>query len=672
MKALRTDIQALRAVAVSGVVLFHLWPTRIRGGYVGVDVFFVISGYLITAHLFGELAREGRIRLGAFWSRRMRRLLPAALLVLAVTTLATYLVVPAGLWVVHLREIIASALYGENWVLAHDSVDYLNAENAPSTVQHYWSLSVEEQFYVFWPLLLLAATRLLGGTVTRRLRAIRAALVILFVVSLAASVVTTAARPGPAYFVTYTRAWEFAAGGLVAALPVAAHLLPGRAIPWARSTGWLLILGAVLGYSTATPFPGWTALVPVLGTALVIWSGEPDAGSRLAAIGRVRPVQYVGTISYSLYLWHWPPIVLCTYVLTGERGLLASIAILALALVLASLTYRWVENPLRFNPLLTRSQLRTFVVGTAAGLVVVALAGAGLWHARDSERQSRQEATALLQAGADCFGADATLSSHQPCRNPKLDGVLLPDPAARLDDTGGAYRCYDSSPSAQLRTCSYGPAHPGALRIALVGDSHAASLVPGLRRELRTANWRLDTFVARGCGWSTTSATDPCREHREALQQRFQRGQKYDVVLVALRRDESRLAGAPNPVSAQLAAAWRPVLARGTRVIAIADDPWLPVHMSDCMAQADNLADLDDCTMTPAEAWRLSDPLPHAVELAGRGAGLVDLTRAFCEGDVCPAVIGHVIVYRDEHHITATFSKTYAPYLVRAIQRLLG
>ncbi len=671
MKALRTDIQALRAVAVSGVVLFHLWPTRIRGGYVGVDVFFVISGYLITAHLFGELARHGRIRLGAFWSRRMRRLLPAALLVLAATTIATYVVVPAGLWVVHLREIIASALYGENWVLAHDSVDYLNAENAPSAAQHYWSLSVEEQFYVAWPLLLLAATSLFGGTVTRRLRAIRVALVVVFVVSLAASILTTAARPGPAYFVTYTRAWEFAAGGLVAALPVAARLLPVRAIPWARTAGWLLILGAVFGYSTATPFPGWTALVPVIGTALVIWSGEPDAGSRLAAIGRVRPVQYVGTISYSLYLWHWPPIVLCAFVLDGERGLVASVAILALALALAALTYRWVENPLRFNPLLTRSQLRTFVVGTAAGLVVVALAGAGLWHARDSEHDSQQQTAALLQANADCFGAAATLSRDQPCRNPALEGVLLPDPAVRLDDVGGAYRCYDSSPSARLRTCSYGPTHPGTLRVALVGDSHAASLVPGLRRELRSANWRLDTFVARGCGWSTTSAADPCRAHREALQQRFQHGPKYDVVLVALRRDQSRLASAPNPVSAQLAGAWRPVLARGTRVIAIADNPWLTPHMATCVERADDLAGFGDCSMTPTEAWRLSDPLPQAVREAGAGASLVDLTAAFCEDDVCPAVIGHTIVYRDEHHITATFSKTYAPYLVRAIQRLL-
>jgi peptidoglycan/LPS O-acetylase OafA/YrhL len=669
--ALRTDIQALRAVAVCGVVFFHLWPGVIRGGYVGVDVFFVISGYLITSHLFGELARHGRIRLGAFWSRRMRRLLPAALLVLTVTALATYLLVPSGLWVVHFREIIASALYGENWILAHDSVDYLNAENAASSVQHYWSLSVEEQFYVVWPLLLLAATSLYGGTTSRRLRATRIALGVVFVTSLVASIITTAVSPGPAYFVTYTRAWEFAAGGLVAGLPAVTSLLPRRAIPQARTLGWVLILGTVAFYTKATPFPGWTALIPVLGTALVIWAGEPAPDSRFALVARLRPVQYLGTISYGLYLWHWPPIVLCAYVIDGPRGFLTSVAILALAIALASITYRWVENPLRFSPLLTGSQLRTFVVGTAAGLAVVALAGSGLWITRNSEKESLQATSGLLRAGADCFGAAATLGADAPCENPKLKGVLLPRPAARLDDTGGAYSCYDPAPSATLKSCTYGSKRPGALKVAIVGDSHAASLVPGLNRQLGRVNWSLDTYVGRGCGWSTTTADDPCKGHRDALRQRFEHGPKYDVILVALRRDPIVLASQPNPVAADLADAWKPVLARGTKVVAIADDPWLPTHMSGCMAQADDLAGFEDCTMTPAEAWRLSDPLPHAVELAGKGASLVDLTRAFCEGDVCPAVIGHVIVYRDEHHITATFSKTYAPFVVRAIQRAI-
>ena len=193
MTVFRPEVQALRAVAVASVVLYHLWPERLPGGFVGVDIFFVISGFLITQHLMGEISRTGRVALGAFWARRIRRLLPAAFTVIAVSLVLLFAIMPRVTWQENLQQLGASAAYVENWLLGFDAVDYLAAENSATLAQHYWSLSVEEQFYVVWPIVLLAAlavARLLRRGTPRT--AVRWALVAVFVGSLIVSVVMTA------------------------------------------------------------------------------------------------------------------------------------------------------------------------------------------------------------------------------------------------------------------------------------------------------------------------------------------------------------------------------------------------------------------------------------------------------------------------------------------------
>ena len=256
----RPEVQALRALAVAIVVVYHFWPTVLRGGFVGVDVFFVISGFLITGGLVRESLSTGRLTLGAFWSRRIRRLLPSALIVLAATAIATALLLPRNTWIDTFRQITASALYVQNWVLASDSVDYLASENAASPVQHFWSLSVEEQFYIAIPVL-MAITLLV---VRSRARLRKPALVILLatitVVSLAYSAYATQKSPASAYFETTTRAWEFALGGLLVFVPVGAS----RFFPAVRAVvgwlGWVGILVVAVTYNNQTPFPGVAAL----------------------------------------------------------------------------------------------------------------------------------------------------------------------------------------------------------------------------------------------------------------------------------------------------------------------------------------------------------------------------------------------------------------------------
>src|SRR3954469_4412246 len=254
-KPVRAEIQALRALAVALVVVCHSWPHVLPGGFVGVDVFFVISGYLITAQLLAEVRRRGTVSLTGFWARRARRILPAALLVLAGCALATVAWVPQNHWQQFLDEIRASTAYVENWQLAHTATDYFaNAASVQSPVQHYWSLSAEEQFYLVWPVL-IGLTVLVG-----RRYSLAIAMGGLGLASLAYSIYDTHANPAAAYFITPTRAWEFAAGGLLALAPAIKRGSPP--LSWLGLAA--IAAGAVL-YSSETPFPGYAAALPVLG-----------------------------------------------------------------------------------------------------------------------------------------------------------------------------------------------------------------------------------------------------------------------------------------------------------------------------------------------------------------------------------------------------------------------
>ncbi len=239
-------------------------------------------------------------------------------------------------------------------------------------------------------------------------------------------------------------------------------------------------------------------------------------------------------------------------------------------------------------------------------------------------------------------------------------------------DTGGAYSCYEADQQVEYRACRYGSASPDARRVAIVGDSHAASLLPGLWPELEAANWSLDTFVGRGCVWMAPHEDDAkCELRQRALQELFLSGEPYDVIIVTAARNERVPIGHDDPRSERFAAAWRPVIERGTAVFAVADNPLLPDVTVECLATVQTASDASECTMRRDTAMAFTDALPRAVELAGNGAHLFVTERAFCVGDDCPVVIGNVIVYRDRHHITASFSKTLVPYLVEEIAAVL-
>lgn len=373
---IRPEIQALRALAVLAVVVGHVWPRVAPAGFLGVDVFFVISGFLITGQLMRERERSGRINLLRFYVRRARRLLPAAVAALAATAAGVLLFVPRDLWRQYLGEILSSLFYVQNWFLAIASTEPSRAALEASPVVHFWSLSVEEQFYFVWPLLVMAAY-----VVAARIGARRGMLIVLGAVTVGSfvySVLQTGANSDVAYYSTFSRAWEFGVGGLLALLPRAAAALSDRQRAVLSWLGIILIVGSVAAWNDKGAFPGWTALVPVMGTAAVIVAGAPESAWGPMPLARTRIVQWLGDASYSLYLWHWPIIALLPFATGTPTPWFVLVPLLGLCVLVSALSLRYIENPLRFSQPGDSRSRRLAVGYTALGAGTAAACIVGL------------------------------------------------------------------------------------------------------------------------------------------------------------------------------------------------------------------------------------------------------------------------------------------------------
>ncbi|WP_409483659.1 acyltransferase family protein [Arsenicicoccus dermatophilus] len=370
------EVQALRMWAVGFVVAFHLWPSRFPGGFTGVDAFFVISGYLITSHLVREVERTGTVHLGAFYARRARRLLPASMTVLLVSIACSFALLPDALRAMTGREALASTFYVQNLWLAQVVLGPPPPMGFEAPVQHYWSLSTEEQFYLLWPPLILLAlwlARRARGAAARPVRAAGTMLAVVTALSLVLSVWYTATHPANTYFMTFTRAWEFAAGGL---LPmVLRRWAPSTALSLVlRYVGLAMIVASAFVLSQGDPFPGHLALLPVLGTAAVILAGDCDGRDPLDLAWTNRTSQWLGDISYSIYLWHWPLIVLVPFAVHRDLDNPLRLAVAALTVALAHVWWRWVEDATRFLPGVRQSTGRSLLLALGSMVVVGAAA----------------------------------------------------------------------------------------------------------------------------------------------------------------------------------------------------------------------------------------------------------------------------------------------------------
>ena len=675
---MRTDIQALRAMAVLMVIGNHLFLDRISGGYVGVDVFFVISGFLITAHLLREADSTGGIRLGAFWARRARRLLPAALLVLALCAVLVVLKAPLPAWDLNLTQIAVAAVYGLNWLLAGTSLDYFAQEDGHTLVTHYWSLSVEEQFYLIWPLIVLAVYVLARKKALRTRRImVGTAFGVILIASFAWAVYSSAVIPEAAYFQTTGRAWEFAAGGLIAMLPAVSVAWRTRLIPvvwlaWAALAGTAVLLGPDAGV------PGWAALVPVGATAIIIAVGESPRWFGTRYVTGFWPVKTIGDISYSAYLWHWPFIAAAPWFFDRTLTIAEKAVILIATLVLAWLSKRFVEDPVRTGRPASWRPRRALLAALAVMALVFVPTFGGALGMRAQAASAAEEVAAAVEDPPECFGVQAALTGADcPATHVIADSKLLllsgdwqvRDAKSELDcdviDVAG-----DTT-----NACSFGAAD-GTQRmdIALVGDSHALVWGPALERLAERHDARIHVYTK---GWCSVTADpdvqfaersdremDACTGWRTAVIDAITASDDIDVVVTSARVSRYFSARGTGPLDdgSGYAQAWQQWLDSGKAVIAIADAPSYPGSVLRC---TDDLTAPDPCVGAVSS---IAEPNPlsrAAAAIDDPRFAYVDYSELFCD-TICHSVVGGLPVSRDGNHLNSFLVLSFGDDFLRA------
>ena len=682
-------------------------------------MFFVVSGFLITGLLLREHAHTGRIDLGRFYSRRMRRILPAALATVAVTVVLAALFVPPLQVPGIAQDGAASALSIGNIRFAFESTDYFAATDV-SPFRHFWSLGVEEQFYLVWPGLLILAL----GSLRSRLN-VGLLMVALLVASLAFAVWLTDVLEPWAFYSLPSRVWQLALGGLLAVA-----LASGRRLPrWlATPIGWLglgLLSAAFVLIDPTSPYPGLWALLPAGGAAAIIVGGGRGLGT--AQLLGWRPLRFVGRISYSLYLWHWPILVLPALALGETLPLEARLGLGALSIVVGAISWRWIEEPFWHGSLSTfrpRPVLAT-AVATAIAVAVLAVgigedslarvraAGSGpvaevgtpsagasptALPVASQDPGASSAATSRPSTGPGDSGASGTSapsesspspsSSAAPSSEPIPSGDPLPIPSAdpvphpwplpaglqpplvsARDDKEALIGdgCFSSLKGSTPRDCTFGDPN-GTFTVALVGDSHASHWFPALDAIATARGWRLITFVKASCVFVDLPIFSPllkreyteCEAWRPLVVQRLV-AEQPDLTIVSSDRWLPPVNPIDQDMTRQGEAMARLLEQIPGQVAILADTPAAAVDVPVCLSA--HLDDITRCATSRLAAFGRQHLVRERAAAEAAGATLIDLSDAICPGDPCQPVVRGMIVYRDDHHLTATFATSLAAIL---------
>lgn len=662
--AFRYDIEALRTISIAFVLVYHFWPATLPGGFIGVDVFFVLSGFLITSSLLREIELQ-RFSIPSIWAKRIKRIFPASFVVLLATAVAIIIYVPISKWSQWLTELQASLVFGQNWKLAADSVDYLALSNSASPVQHFWYLGVDMQMFLLLPLVVGLGLLIVKGKSTEVKRRMTFVLLALLTVgSFAYSIYLTVADAAAAYFSTGVRAWEYGLGALVAFLPRISNKVRATLL---SLLGVLVVVTSGLVFDNTVPFPGAIALIPGLGAAFVLLASANQG--IMGSIFSFAPIKWIGDKSFSIYLWHFPLLVLAPFILGQNLNDALKIVLLIVTVLLAWLTNLLVEK--RFMALGLVTKARPLAVFVTFALVSGLSIGSLAYAINDAEQRVSaeiSESEKQIEKTPNCIGASAQVLNLKECEDLKIDR-LFPTLDAAASDSGisvkvcGSMKREDEIP----KVCKLGVEN-SSTKIAVIGDSHAVQYAGAFADLAKKNNWEVDLFWKGACPFSETQ-----RVHEPVLQKActnwIQNSKKlilesnYNLVVtsaasgVAWRANEGEtvIESAENGFTKM----WQSLNNAGIAVLAIKDNPRPIPKVIDCLT----LNDEASCRIEKDKAFGFDPIIGAAKKMSGNGVTYADFDNIFCSETECLPVIGHVIVYRDANHVTNTFGKTMAPFI---------
>ncbi|WP_214754100.1 acyltransferase family protein [Exiguobacterium sp. s16] len=655
-KKFRPEIEGLRAVAALLVAIYHIWLGRVSGG---VDVFFVVSGFLITASLLSRYRRLGSVNFFDYLFGLFKRLFPAAFFVLAAVTIASYFFLPSVRWGQTIQELFASALYFQNWELAFSAVDYLDAGNDKSPVQHFWAMSIQAQFYVIWFFLITLAIFWVKRSKTEDIRPkLLAIFITVFIPSFAYSVWMTGHNQPWAYFDTFARVWEFSLGGIlflviskIRLAPLASTIVGWLGLATLVSTGLLLDVGGV--------FPGYVALLPTFAAVMILVAGENGSTYGVERLLGSKPLAKLGSLSYGFYLWHWP-LLTFYYVWKGatDVSLADGVGIILISLALSYVTTSIIERPVR--TLNTKTNYHPKVVGTLIAFMLPVLVMNVAWQAKIEAEQSEQLS---LATSPDYPGGLVFTDTF--ANTPELP--YIPFDADIVNDRSEPFwdGCHAPVPETNVLTCDYGETEDPLYKVALVGGSHSSHWHPALNTFIKDERIHLVNMTKSACRFSTGIIGNypECNEWNTKIVDAIVEAD-VDLVITMADIGHQENIGVPEGYVER----FKQLEALDIPIFAIRDTPFFDNRVPACLAEFGRNA--DECSV---DREKTLPAVSDWDQLADKPSNVYyyDYSDYICEEDVCRPVVGNVVGYVDSNHMTKSFNETLAPFVREDLMALL-
>lgn len=647
----RPEIEGLRVVAALLVAIYHIWFNRVSGG---VDVFFVISGFLITTSIISTINRTGEYRFWPYISKLMKRLLPSAFFILGITLILSFFLLPESILGKTIREIIASMFYYQNWQLAISSTDYLDASQMKTPVEHFWALSIQGQFYIIWFLIFTLILFLIKKyKITNARKLINIVLGILFVSSFIYSIYLTSVNQPWAYFITFTRVWEFALGGLLSVnlSYVNVNKIIGTVIGWLGLIG-LILTGIV--FNVSEMFPGYIALWPMICALFIVLSGTRDTKYGVKQFLGSSIMIKLGGISFGVYLWHWVLLEFYRYNVQGTPGIIDGVLIIIASVILSSLMTRFVEKPIRSSKDNKFAFRRIGIMGSVNVVMIgVLLIGAYIDQYKLEQKISNKSYPGALAA----VNEQIDTPEQEPI--PPLSKVFDDLPQAHLDGSNQGLKESD------LKIGEYGETENYDATIALIGSSHSEHWLGAILEATKNHNYRVLNITRSGTRFSTGYPDDDLKGIWVNNVLNYLKDADIDLVVShATAADTSN-----DTIHQQMIDQLQFVKDKyDIEVLAIRDNPRYSFNVlesleTDGLEETTRKMNLED-NQKDEDFWK-------QFEKENKSLYKIDLTDYFRVDGKFKPIIGNIRIYRDEKHMTNTYSKSFGPIFEEIIIEIL-
>jgi len=647
----RPEIEGLRTVAALLVAIYHIWFNRVSGG---VDVFFVISGFLITTSIISTINRTGEFKFLPYVTKLLKRLLPSVLFILGVVLVLSTFLLPASILGKTIREVVASMFFYQNWQLAVSSTDYLDATQMKSPVEHFWALSIQWQFYMIWFVLFSFILWMMNTYQIRSIKTVLNGLLgFLFVTSLAYSIYLTEVNQPWAYFITPTRVWEFALGSLLCV-----NLSAIRVPKWiATIIGWVGLLGLLTTgvlFNVSQMFPGYIALWPMTCALMIVLSGTQETRFGLKRFLGSKPMVKLGGIAFGIYLWHWVLLEFYRYNVQQTPGLLVGTLIIVASIGLSYLMTEWVEKPIR-----TSTVNRTAFKKLGALLTVnVLLIGSLLGLAYMEEQELKQAVSKNKYPGA--LAIEQTLPVPKQDPFPSYANVFNDLPLVHTDGSNQGLQ------KTEAKVGEYGKTKDYKATIALVGSSHSEQWFSALHEAIKGTDIRLLNLTRSGTRFSTGYEPDSLKGIWNQNVLNYLKDADVDLIISHVTAADA----SKDSIHQQMVDQMQFVKDEyGIDGLALRDNPRYDFNVLEAL-ETTSIADTTKQMNTQPN--QTDEAYWKQFEKTNQSLHKLDLTRYFhVKGEYRP-VIGNVVIYRDNSHMTNTYAESFAPMFKKKLDEVLA